>query len=124
MKKNPLAGGLRRGSGKGKKGWYKGIFCDSSWELAFVIWNLDNNKNINRCTERRKYIYNGEEHIYIPDFVIDNNLYEIKGYITKQWLAKHEYNKDIKVLYFEDIKPYLDYVISKYGEDFTKLYDK
>ena len=26
MKKNTLAGGLRRGSGKGKKGWYKGIF--------------------------------------------------------------------------------------------------
>lgn len=36
-------GGLRVGSGRGKKGWYKGIHCDSSWELAFVVkygWGL------------------------------------------------------------------------------------
>ena len=89
MKKNPLAGGLRQGSGKGKKGWYKGIFCDSSWELAFChLENLDNNKNITRCTERRKYVYNGEEHIYIPDFVIDDTLYENKRLYNKTMACK------------------------------------
>lgn len=26
---------------RGYKGWYKGIWCDSSWELAYVIFNLE-----------------------------------------------------------------------------------
>jgi hypothetical protein len=41
-------GGYVKGSGRGKKGWYKGIFCDSSWELAFVIFCLETNKKIKR----------------------------------------------------------------------------
>ena len=43
MKSNPKAGGLRLGSGRGKKGWYNGFFCDSTYELVYVIYNLDNN---------------------------------------------------------------------------------
>ena len=27
--------------GYGKHGWYKEYWCDSSWELAYVIYNLD-----------------------------------------------------------------------------------
>lgn len=32
------AGGYRPGSGIGKQGWYKNYWCDSSWELAYVIY--------------------------------------------------------------------------------------
>ena len=28
-------------TGKGKKGWYKGFFCSSTYELAYVIFCLD-----------------------------------------------------------------------------------
>ncbi|MBR4315976.1 MAG: hypothetical protein IKP65_03270 [Alphaproteobacteria bacterium] len=30
-RKNGISGGKRHGSGRGKKGWYKGYYCDSSW---------------------------------------------------------------------------------------------
>lgn len=125
MKKNPQAGGYRKGSGVGKQGWYKDIFCDSSWELSFVCYYKEHNLNIQRCQEHRNYIFNNEEHVYIPDFVTDDGIIEIKGYKSKQWNAKIEQNPDIKVLYYKDVKMYLDYVISKYGNKFWEiLYDK
>jgi hypothetical protein len=34
-------GGYERGSGRGKKGWYRGFWCDSTYELVFVVWALD-----------------------------------------------------------------------------------
>ncbi len=116
-------GGYRKGSGHGKSGWYKGIYCDSSWELAFVIYHLDNSLYIERCKEHRKYMFEGKEHIYIPDFVTDEGIIEIKGYRTKQWDIKELNNPDIKVLYKNDIKFYLEYVENKYGKDYIKLYD-
>ena len=116
-------GGYRKGSGRGKSGWYKGIYCDSSWELAFVIYHLDNKLNIQRCKEQRKQIFENKEHIYIPDFITDEGIIEIKGFSTPQWKAKEEQNKDIKVLYKSDIQFYINYVIKKYGNDFIKLYD-
>lgn len=120
MKKNHKAGGYRKGSGRGKQGWYKGIYCDSSWELAFVYYHLENNLDIKRCTESRKYIYEGVEHTYIPDFVTKDGIIEIKGYNTKQALAKHLQNSDIKVLYYDDMKFYINYAIDKVGKDFYK----
>lgn len=115
MKHNPNCGGYREKSGRGKKGKYKGIYCDSSWELAFVVYHLDNELKISRCNEQRKYIFNNVEHIYIPDFITDNGIIEIKGYKSEQWNEKHKQNPDIKVLYYEDMKEYLDYVENKYG---------
>src|SRR5713226_6636200 len=34
-------GGYERGSGRGKKGRYRGYWCDSTYELVFVIYTLD-----------------------------------------------------------------------------------
>ena len=84
MKKNPKSGGLRRGSGRGKKGWYKGYWCDSSWELAWVIYQLDNDKKIERNWNKFDYFYENKKHYYIPDFLMDNKYYEIKGYMTEK----------------------------------------
>lgn len=116
-------GGYRNGSGRGKSGWYKGIHCDSTWELAYVVYNIDHNINIKRCTEYRTYEYKGKIHKYVPDFVVDETLVEIKGFRTEQWEAKLKHNPDIKVIYKPDIKPYIEYVVSKYGYDYTNLYD-
>ena len=116
-------GGYRKGSGVGKKGWYKGIYCDSSWELAFVIYHIDNNLPIKRCTQKRVYFYKGIKHYYYPDFETKEGVIEIKGYISEQWKAKEEQNPDVIVLYKKDIKKYLDYVTLKYGNDFIALYD-
>ena len=121
-------GGYRKGSGRGKKGWYKGYFCDSSWELAFVIYNLDHgitdfSKNFN---EKFEYEINGEKHLYIPDFKFsDGHFIEVKGRRETDPIieAKRNTVKNIKILFADDMKPYLDYVISKYGENFINLYE-
>lgn len=119
----PKCGGYRKGSGYGKSGWYKGIHCDSSWELAFLIYHLEHNIPIQRCAEIRKYIYKGKEFEYHPDFIVNNQIIEIKGICTDQWKCKELQNSDIKVLYEKDMELYLDYVIHKYGNDFISLYD-
>lgn len=123
MKNNKNSGGYRKGSGRGKSGWYKGFYCDSSYELVFVIFCLENGINIKRNTEKRKYLFNNKEKNYIPDFIIDNELVEIKGYKSPEWFAKLEYNKDIKVYYKEDLKEIFNYVINKYGKNFISLYE-
>jgi hypothetical protein len=116
-------GGYVHGSGRGKKGWYKGFFCDSSWELAYVVYCLDHSIAISRNTEKRKYIWKGVEKNYIPDFVVNDQLVEVKGYKTEQWIAKLEANPDVQVLYEKDLKPILEYVKNKYGKDFVNLYE-
>ena len=116
-------GGYKPGSGRGKKGWYKGFFCDSSWELAFLVYNLDHNVSISRCKEVRHYEHNGRNKKYYPDFVVDNKIIEIKGYKTAEVESKLNANTDIICLYEADIKPYLSYVIDKYGKDFVRLYE-
>lgn len=121
MKKNNLCGGYRKGSGRGHKGIYKGIYCDSSWELAFVVYYIEHNMFIKRCDERREYIYNGEKRIYLPDFITDNGIIEIKGYSTKQWQSKLKQNPDINVLYEDDMKIYIEYVENKYGKKFWEI---
>ena len=116
-------GGCRKGSGRGKSGWYKGIYCSSTWELAYLIYCLDHNIPIKRCKEKRSYIYEGKLHNYYPDFITDRGIIEIKGYSTHQWLAKQEQNPDVITLYKSDIQPYLKYVHDNYTNDIVSLYD-
>ena len=124
MKTNKLAGGLRKGSGRGKAGYYKGYWCDSSWELAWVIFNLDNNIKFTRCKEYFNYTYNGQTRKYYPDFKIDDTYIEIKGYMSDQFIEKvRQFPNELKVLEYEDLKHILKYVIDKYGLDYCQLYE-
>ena len=121
-----ISGGYRKGSGIGKKGWYKGYWCDSSWELAFVIYNIDNNIKFERNKIGYDYLYKGKKHKYYPDYLISNVLHEIKGYETDKDKEKYKGVKDIslKILYKKDIQHMINYVTFKYGNDYIKLYEK
>lgn len=123
-KKNKLSGGYRKGSGRGKKGTYKGYYCDSSWELAYVIYNLDHNIKFERNEKLFPYEFNGKQHKYKPDF-IENGVYiEIKGYFTEQVKAKElAFPYQLKYIDKNTIKPYLEYVEQTYGKDFIMLYE-
>ena len=68
-------GGYREGSVKSHHGHYKGFILDSTWELAFLIYHLDNGSNIKRCTKKFEYEYNGKKRFYNPDFEIDGVIY-------------------------------------------------
>lgn len=126
LKNNPNGGGYREHSGYGKSGWYKNIFCNSTWELAYVIYCLDNNINIKRCNLYYEYLdENDNIHKYYPDFIINNEqIIEIKGFISNNWKLKEHVaiSNNVKILYKNDMKIILDYVIGKYGKDFEKLY--
>ena len=126
MKHNDKCGGKRHGSGRGHKGWYKGYFCDSTWELAFLIYCLDNNINIVRNTVKYKYTINNEQHYYLPDFIINNkDVIEIKGYKDEKAKIKEKCFPDIIIIDKYKIKKYLDYIKYKYGKiQIETLYDK
>ena len=127
MKANPNAGGLRKGSGRGKKGWYKGFFCDSTYELVYVIYNLDHNIKFTRCS--RTYFYNldGTAHKYYPDFELeDGSIVEIKGYHTATVDLKLSSVTDrpIQVFYEKDLKYAFDWVKEHYEyKDLSDLYE-
>lgn len=127
MKNNPKCGGLRIGSGHGKMGWYKGVYCRSSWELAWLIYQLEHGQKVEPCKEFFEYRFNGGTHRYYPDFKIGEIYYEIKGQHFDNLTAKLEYFPKEKTLIMidgkQEIKLYLDYVIKKYGKDFIKLYE-
>ena len=118
-------GGKREHSGRGKKGWYKGYYCDSSWELAYVIYNIEHNIKFERNKQGFEYWYLGNKHKFYPDFILEDGTYvEIKGYLNEKNKIKiNSFQDCLIVLDKHGIKVYLDYVESKYGKDFTNLYE-
>jgi hypothetical protein len=120
-----ISGGVRKGSSRGKCGWYNGYWCDSSYELAYLIYCLDNNIVIERNTIGYKYIYNNTLHTYYPDFRVNGELVEIKIYRSNLTDVKlSAVDEKITIYYKDTIKPFLDYAIFKYGKDFINQYQK
>lgn len=119
-------GGIRQKSGRGKSGWYKGVFCNSSWELAWVIYTLDHGETFTRNTIGFEYVFGGKTHRYYPDFLLNDGAtyVEVKGYNTEQWKAKKEqFPYTLHIIGKEEIKSYIKYVVDKYGSDFIRLYE-
>jgi hypothetical protein len=120
------SGGIKEGSSRGKCGWYKGYRCDSSYELAWVIYNLEHNIKFERNRSGFDYMHEGKKKKYYPDFILEDGSYiEVKNYKSEQTDAKLSYfPHKINILYKWDMKKIiLPYVIEKYGKDFIKLYE-
>lgn len=117
-------GGYNEKSGRGRKGRYKGIWCDSSYELAWVIYNLDHGISFRRNTEKFPYKYGDKVLNWIPDFIMEDGSYvEIKGYETEQSRAKlRDFPHKIALLKEKDLTCIFHYVKSKYGSDYIRLY--
>ena len=113
-------------AGRSKCGWYKGFYCRSSWELAYLIYHLEHNIKIESVSTGFKYVWEGYEHTYFPDFYLpDNDTYiEIKGYYSKQAIEKtKQFKGNLQLLRYNELKKYLDYTINKYGDNFISLYE-
>lgn len=115
---------------RGRSGWYKGIWCDSSWELVWVIYNIDHNIKFKRNHDKFAYQINDEQHFYVPDFILDDGtLIEIKGYTfnpTKLKLKINSVPSTYKFILLQknEMKPILQYVRRKYGKKFYKMYEQ
>lgn len=119
-------GGYRPHSGTSKKGWYKGIFCGSSWELAWVIYHLEHNINFVRNNKGFPYLYGNKVKKYYPDFYLpmDDKYIEVKNYCNSEVQAKTaQFPYKLDVLYKEQLKDVFGYVIGKYGKDYIELYE-
>ena len=115
---------LQKVHGKGKKGYYKGFWCDSSYELAYVIYCLDHNIKIERCKEYFEYEYQGKKHRYYPDFIVDDEIIEIKGFWTELVDIKLKVvNKPIKILYRQDLQFCFDYIKEVYNKVESNVID-
>jgi hypothetical protein len=97
-KKHKGGGGYRDGSGRSKSGWYKGIHCDSTYELIFLVYHLERQSEVRRSTISLEYEFEGKKHRYHPDFDISGTLYEIKGFWTPRAQAKHEQHPEVVVV--------------------------
>jgi len=120
-------GGYKINSGRGKCGWYKGYWCQSTYELAWVIYHLDKNIKFTRNNNIFfKYIFNKKERKFYPDFKIGNDYYEIKGWNDSQTKEKlSQFPKEIKliVLFHDDLKEIFNFVEKKYGKNYIELYE-
>lgn len=111
--------------GGGHKGRYKGTPCDSTYELAFLIWHLDHGIDIKRCESVYPYTYKDKMSSYKPDFVVEGQEIEIKGYMCNRAQAKLDQNPHVFVVDKVAIQPYLNYVKEVYQIKHVKdLYDK
>lgn len=123
------AGGYEVGKlgGNGKRGYYKGLYCMSSWELAFVVYHLEQGCAVEQCKEHFEYEMDGKKHLYTPDFKIGNVYYEIKNWHRPDTDFKiKSFPKDKKLILIEGSqnKIYLDFVKTKYGTKFwEQLYN-
>lgn len=130
-----MSGGYRlHGHRKSYSGYYKGIWCDSTYELGYLIYCLDHNIDIKRCEETFEYELNGKKHKYHPDFLVDGNIIEIKGYdrgdVSAKKLSINDSN--YKLLYYKDIEKEMKYVAETYDKkifnqgqnNFYELYDE
>lgn len=116
--------GNTRGN-RSKKGYYKGMYCGSSYELAYVIYNLDHDIPFAKCDRYYEYEYGGAKHLYFPDFELpDGTIIEIKGYHTElvDIKAAAVTDRPIKILYKKDLLQHLEYVFATYNVTEQTLY--
>ena len=111
----------------GKCGYYKGFWCDSSWELAFLVYHLDNKIGIKRNKKGFKYIFYKKKHLFYPDFIVNNEYFEIKGKVDRKTNAKLKCFPDnitINLIDKTKIAKYTNYAIEKYGKEYAdNLYE-
>ena len=118
-------GGYRNGSGRSKTGYYKGIYCGSTYELVWVIYQLDHNIKFSRFDG----VLEGCGVKYIPDFIIDNIIYEMKGYeiessVNIKTKLAESLGYSVNVLRKNDLQKEFDWVKSNYiYKNVWELYD-
>jgi hypothetical protein len=121
------SGGYRVGSGRSNSGYYKGIYCGSTYELCWVIHSLDHNIGFTRFEGLLEN--NGLK--YYPDFILDDGktIIETKGFekqelVDKKTALAESFGYTVKVLRKDDLQYAFDYVKEKYNTtEYKTLYD-
>ncbi len=118
------SGGYREGSGRSKSGYYKGIYCGSTYELAYLIYQLDNRIPIERFPHQLR----DSKDTYMPDFFQNGKIIEIKGYyssqVEKQLRVAKKNGYEIILKYREDLIQEFEWCRAHYTyKNLWELYD-
>ena len=108
-----------------KSGSYDDIYFDSSWELAYYLYNKEvNGVLLKRSNIILEYDDGDKKRHYIPDFIDDNGLlHEVKGSLfrSKDKIKYETFKNKVKYIFDIDMVEILNYVVNKYGIDFHKV---
>ena len=118
---------------------YNNLEFDSKQELCFYIWLKDTNKDFTYYPNINiSYEHEGKMHSYIPDFIVEGQVVEIKGdHFFKEdgtmqnpfdhsqdglYEAKHQcmLKNNVKIIRQNECSIFIDYVIQTYGNAFIK----
>lgn len=107
-----------------KRGWWNGKWYDSSWELALIVFFHDHSMELTRNTKKFEYVYRKRKYYYQPDFIDENGHYiEVKGIMDNLAKRKLEWFPcPIRVFGRKEIKPYIEYMVQKYGKDWKNKF--
>ncbi len=104
-----------------KRGWWNGKWYDSSWELALLVFFHDHGMELTRNTRKFEFHRKGRKKVeyYQPDFILENGHYvEVKGIVDAEAKAKVAcFPYPIEIWGAKEMKPYLEYMVQKYGKD-------
>lgn len=111
-------GGFREGAERSKSGYYKGIYSSSTYELCWIIYNLDLGREVKRFDGYLKC--EKDNFKYYPDFIEDgNHIIEIKGYedkfVSRKTALAERLGYKVSLLKKEDLKDVFEYVDKKYN---------
>jgi hypothetical protein len=120
-------GGYREKSGRSKQGYYKGIYCGSTYELCWAIHALDHGIPFTRFPGQLKK----DKLVYIPDFLLGDKktIIEPKGYergdsVKRKTELAESLGYIVKIMRKDDLKYAFEYVTEKYKtKKFHTLYD-
>ncbi len=122
---------------------YNNINFDSSWELYCYIYLVDHNIDfVYQPNIQLEYVVQGKRHTYYPDFLIEGELYEIKGnqFFNEDGILINPYdslmndiysakyncmiNNKVNILKKEDLNYIFEYVDNKYGIHYITSFRK
>lgn len=86
------------------------------------MYHLDHGIPIRRNTKGFSYKYYGKEHLFFPDFIVNETYVEIKGKLDRKNKAKiKQFPQEIILITRKEIQKYLTYARKKHGKNFWRL---
>lgn len=108
-----------------KKYLYDEIYFDSEPEVAYYIWLKDNGIKFEYHPKIIfEYEENGEKKKYFPDYLVENDIVEIKA--NYWWKTASEEKRNCilnnanKILFKRDYSKFIKYVNERFGKTFLK----
>jgi hypothetical protein len=120
---------------------YNGKFFDSTYEIAYYIWLTDHHIMFEyEPNVKFKYVFDGKEHWYMPDFKVNDQFIEIKGdhffkadgtmqnpwdhTLDNLYEAKHQcmIANNVKIIRVSEMIEILDYISTTYSKTYLKQF--